>query len=125
MQTEGIPNEVRALLVQSAETAASLARLLPETAPASWGKIAYRDILSAVLHDWSENGTPELEEEDVRNLTSFVHLASDIASRSDLPDQDVTFEVVLKALLDDWVENWLGDVEEEGEVEDEEDLDDI
>lgn len=120
MQTDGIPNEVRAFLAHSAETAARLSRLLPATAPPAWQSIAYRHVLAAILRDWSENGTAELEEEDIQNLTSFVQLAASTATQPGLPDQDTTFEVILTALLNDWVDNWFEDLEVEDGDEDEE-----
>jgi hypothetical protein len=120
MQTDSIPNEVRVFLAQSAETAARLSQLLPAGAPSAWSRIAYRHLLTAILRDWSENGTSELEDEDIQNLTSFVHLAAQTASQP-LPDQEATFEVVLKSLLEDWVDNWFTDAGEEEEGE--EDLD--
>ena len=120
MQTNGIPNEVRAFLAHSAETAARLSRLLPATAPPSWQNIAYRHILAAILRDWSENGTTDLEEEDIHNLTTFVDLAASTATQPGLPDQETTFDVILKALLNDWVDNWFEDMAAEEGDEDEE-----
>ena len=122
-QMDDIPSDIKSFLSASVAAAARVAQSLPATGPQAWRATTYRLVLGAILRDWSENGTAELVDEDVQNLTSFVELASATASQPDLPDQDVTFEVILNGLLDDWVENWFGSAEED-EHEDEEEEED-
>jgi hypothetical protein len=122
MQIDRIPDETRALLVGSVAIANRVSQSLPTASPDAWRGSAYRLVLAAILRDWSENDTAELEEEDVTNLSAFVELASSTARQAGMADHDVTFEVVLEALLDDWVENWgesLADEEDEGDEDEE------
>lgn len=119
-QMDDVPSDIKTFLSASVAAAGRVAKSLPPTTPDAWRATTYRLVLGAILRDWSENGTAELVDEDVQNLTSFVELASATASQPDLPDQDVTFEVILNGLLDDWVENWFGSGEEEDREEEEE-----
>jgi hypothetical protein len=123
MQIDGIPDETRALLGGSVAIANRVSQSLSSASPDAWRRTTYRLVLAAILRDWSENDTDELEEEDVTNLSAFAELAASTARQAGMADHDVTFEVVLKALLDDWVENWgesLGEEEDEDEDEEEE-----
>ena len=122
MQIDGIPDETRALLAGSVAIANRVSQSLPATSSDAWRQITYRLVLTAILRDWSENDTTELEEEDVTNLSAFAELASSTARQAGMADHDATFEVVLKALLDDWVENWgesLGDEDDDDEDDEE------
>ena len=89
---------------------------LPIDAPQSWKPTAHQELIIAILRDWSKNGTEELVEEDVTNLSAFTRIAAGAGTSATGELRDATFVAVLRALLEDWVANWSG-----GDEDDEED----
>ena len=89
---------------------------LPIDAPQSWKPTAHQELIIAILRDWSKNGTEELVEEDVTNLSAFTRIAAGAGMSATGELRDATFVAVLRALLEDWVANWSG-----GDEDDEED----
>lgn len=120
MQTDGIPDDMKALVQSSVSVAERVARSLGAIRP-TWTPIAYRLVLTAILRDWSDNGTAHLVDEDITNLEALVDVAATTAEQAGSIDKDATFEIVLQGLLVDWVENWsdgaIDDDEEEEEPE--------
>ncbi|MBO0746682.1 MAG: hypothetical protein J2P43_16810 [Candidatus Dormibacteraeota bacterium] len=86
---------------------------LPIDAPATWNAVAHQELIIAILRDWSKNGTEELVEEDVTNLSGFTRIAAGAGMSAPAELHDSTFVAVLRALLEDWVANWSGGDEEE------------
>ena len=98
-------------VTQAMGTADEVISTLPEGSPPAWREIAYREMIGAVLRDWTANGTRELVEEDTSNLTGFLKVAVTAAGRAKPELTDTAFQGVLRGLLDDWVANWGGDGE--------------
>lgn len=88
---------------------------LPLDAPATWQPVAHQELIIAILRDWSKNGTEELVDEDVTNLSGFTRIAAGAGTSAPAELRDATFVAVLRALLEDWVANWSGSDEEEEE----------
>lgn len=86
---------------------------LPVEAPVNWNPVAHQELIVAILRDWSKNGTEELVEEDVTNLSGFTRIAAGAGMSAPAELRDATFSAVLRALLEDWVANWSGGDEEE------------
>jgi hypothetical protein len=94
---------------QAAQVAQDVARAaLPVEAPPSWNATAHQELIIAILRDWSKNGTEELVEEDVTNLSAFTRIAAGAGTSAPLELREATFVAVLRALLEDWVANWSG-----------------
>ena len=89
---------------------------LPMDAPPSWPALAHQELIIAILRDWSKNGTEELVDEDVTNLSGFTRIAAGAGMSAAVDLRDATFVAVLRALLEDWVANWSGG---DGDDEDE------
>jgi hypothetical protein len=89
---------------------------LPLDAPSSWNPTAHQELIIAILRDWSKNGTEELVEEDVHNLSGFTRIAAGAGISAPDELRDATFVAVLRTLLEDWVANWSGG---DGDDEDE------
>jgi hypothetical protein len=104
--------ESTAYLARTVTLAAEVTAALPAGSPTAWRRLAYRVILSAVLHDAVENETDGLDAQDVANLSRFIREAAAAASRAALEYRDDAFELVLQALLEDWVDNWNVDDED-------------
>jgi hypothetical protein len=103
-------------VTQALTTADEVVKTLPDSSPPGWRDIAYKEMIGAVLRDWTANGTKELVEEDTSNLTGFLRVAVSAAGRATPELTDAAFQGVLRGLLDDWVANWGGDGEpEEGD----------
>ena len=86
-----------------------------EVAPAEWRALAYELVLDGILQDWMENGTNDLEEDDIADLSDLLRISVDIALMHEGTLRDVTFRVVLKNAMLDWVRNWNdGDDEDDG-----------
>lgn len=103
---------------QATQVSQEVARTaLPLDAPPSWSTTAHQELIIAILRDWSKNGTEELVEEDVNNLSAFTRIAAGAGTSAPAELRDATFVAVLRALLEDWVANWSGG---DGEEEDEE-----
>lgn len=98
-------------VTQAMTTADEVLNTLPTGSPPAWRDIAYKEMIEAVLRDWTTNGTKELVEEDTSNLTGFLKVAVSAAGRAKPELTDVAFQGVLRGLLDDWVTNWGGDGE--------------
>lgn len=81
---------------------------LPVDALSTWRPIAHQELIIAILRDWSKNGTEELVDEDVSNLSGFTRIAAGAGTSAPVELRDATFEAVLRALLEDWVANWSG-----------------
>ena len=64
-------------------------------------------VLEIVLRDWRENeNTTGLEPADVKDLSSFVAMASALAG-SDLNGRGMpVYQATLKGVLEDWLANW-------------------
>lgn len=86
---------------------------LPLDAPSEWNPVAHQELIIAILRDWSKNGTEELVEEDVTNLSGFTRIAAGAGMSAPGELRDSTFVAVLRALLEDWVANWSGGDEDE------------
>lgn len=108
MQTDGIPDDMKALIRSSVSVAERVARTVG-TAHTTWTAVAYRLVLEAILRDWSDNATSQLVDEDISNLEALVGVAAETADQAGSIDRDATFEIVLRGLLTDWVENWGDD----------------
>jgi hypothetical protein len=119
MQTDGIPDDMKALVRSSVSVAERVARTVGGT-HATWTPVAYRLVLAAILRDWSDNGTSQLVDEDVTNLEALVAEAANAAEEGGSIDRDATFEIVLQGLLVDWVENWSDDAAAAAEDDDDE-----
>lgn len=80
---------------------------LPTSASAEVSAFTTETVLEVVLRDWRENeNTTGLEPADVRDLASFVAMASSLAG-SDLNGRGLPiFQATLKGLLEDWLYNW-------------------
>ena len=98
-------------VTQAMTTADEVLNTLPAGSPPTWRDIAYKEMIEAVLRDWTTNGTKELVDEDTSNLTGFLKVAVSAAGRAKPELTDVAFQGVLRGLLDDWVANWGGDGE--------------
>ncbi|MDR0360002.1 MAG: hypothetical protein LBJ87_11160 [bacterium] len=98
-------------VTQALTTADEVIGTLPAGSPPAWRDIAYKEMIGAVLRDWTANGTKELVDEDTSNLTGFLRVAVSAAGRAKPELTDAAFQVVLRGLLDDWVANWGGDGE--------------
>ncbi len=102
---------------QATQVAQEVARTaLPLDAAPSWNPTAHQELIIAILRDWSKNGTEELVEEDVTNLSAFTRIAAGAGTSAPAELRDSTFVAVLRTLLEDWVANWSGgdgDAEEE------------
>ncbi len=81
---------------------------LPIDVPATWKPLTHQELVMAILRDWSKNGTEELVEEDVTNLSGFTRIAAGAGMSAPAELHDATFVAVLRALLEDWVANWSG-----------------
>lgn len=88
---------------------------LPADAPPVWQPSAHQELIVAILRDWSKNGTEELVDEDVTNLTGFTRIAAGAGMSASFELRDATFVAVLRGLLEDWVANWSGGEDEEEE----------
>jgi hypothetical protein len=99
--------------------AGRVADALPPGSPATWRRLTYRTVLSAVVRDRVENDTGDLEDGDETSLTDFVRAAAEAASVAEQEHRDDAYEIVLQGLLQDWVDNWNeSDLEEEEDEED-------
>jgi hypothetical protein len=110
-------------LAEVVTAASEAAGALPEAAPSSWRRTAYRAVLAAILRDWAENGTATLDPDDAANVHGFVRDAAATALGVPEEHRDDTFEVVMTALLDDWILNWNTEDAFEEEDDEEEDPD--
>lgn len=116
-EEEGAFATMEGRVQQATQVAQQVTRsALPIDAPATWNPIAHQELIVAILRDWSKNGTEELVEEDVTNLSGFTRIAAGAGMSASTELHDATFVAVLRALLDDWVANWSG-----GEGDEEED----
>src|SRR5919197_1415442 len=69
-------------VTQAMTTADEVLNTLPADSPPTWRDIAYKEMIGAVLRDWTTNGTKELVEEDTSNLTGFLKVAVSAAGRA-------------------------------------------
>ena len=80
---------------------------LPSSASEAVKAFTMEVVLEVVLRDWRENENQDgLEPSDVRDLASFVAMASSLAG-SDLNGQGLpVYQATLRGLLEDWLYNW-------------------
>jgi hypothetical protein len=91
---------------------------VPAGSPASWRRVTFRTVLSAIVRDRVDNSTGDLEDGDVSSLSLFVRGAAAAAAQAPAEHRDDAYEVLLQALLEDWVDNWEGTDDEEEEDDD-------
>lgn len=80
---------------------------LPSSASSEVSAYTIETVLDVVLRDWRENeNTTGLEPADIKDLASFVAMASSLAG-SDLNGMGLpVYQATLKGLLEDWLFNW-------------------
>jgi hypothetical protein len=80
---------------------------LPSSASSEVSSFTTEVVLEVVLRDWRENeNTTGLEPADVKDLGSFVAMASALAG-SDLNGRGLpVYQATLRGLLEDWLYNW-------------------
>jgi hypothetical protein len=112
-----VPETDVSALQEATRAALKVAAAVPEVAPAEWKPAAYEIVLNGILSDWIENGTNDLTDGDVDDLTDLLRLSADTALMHEGALRDVTFRVVLTSAMLDWVKNW-----NDGDDLDEDDL---
>ena len=116
-EDQGAFDTMEARVQQATQVAREVSQAaLPIDAPDTWQPLAHKELIIAILRDWSKNGTEELVDEDVTNLSGFTRIAAGAGMSASAELRDATFVAVLRALLEDWVANWSGG---EGDEEDE------
>lgn len=101
-----VPDEDVEIVGRLANVAADVSQRMPISAPSSWGIVTYEHVLEALLKDWVENGTDDLDDEDAEDLTNIVRASVEIALAQDPAHQDVAYRTILRGWLLDWVQNW-------------------
>lgn len=101
-----VPDEDVKIVRRATGVAAQTVQLLPPDGPSGWVGIAYESVLQAILRDWVDNGTDELDDGDAEDLGQIVRASAEVALQQEPSLQDATFRTVLKGWLDDWVSNW-------------------
>jgi hypothetical protein len=110
-----VPEDDVAALQSATRASLKVAGAVPEVAPQEWRATAYELVLDGILQDWVENGTNEITDGDIEDLTDLLRVSTDTALMHEGALRDVTFRVTLKNALADWVKNW----NDEGDLDDE------
>ncbi len=101
-----VPDEDVKIIERATGIAGSVVASIPSGAPHGWVATAYEYVLEAIIRDWVEHGTDDLDSADADDLAELVRASADIALTQEPSLQDVTFRTVLRGWLGDWVRNW-------------------
>jgi hypothetical protein len=100
-----VPDEDVKIVERATGIAAQVVQSLPSGGPHGWVPTAYEAVLDAILRDWVENGTDDLDDDDADDMAQIVRASAEIALRQEPALQDVTFRTVVKQWMADWVAN--------------------
>ncbi|NLI00881.1 MAG: hypothetical protein GX446_15470 [Chthonomonadales bacterium] len=101
-----VPDEDVKIVRRATGVAAQAVQSLPSGGSSGWVVVAYESVLEAILRDWVENGTDDLDDGDAEDLGQIVRASAEVALLQEPSLQDATFRTVLKGWLGDWVANW-------------------
>lgn len=104
-----VPDEDVKIVERATGIAGYVVRAMPSGAPHGWVPAAYEAVLEAIINDWVEHGTDDLDDADAEDLAQILRACADIALTQEPSLQDATFRTVLKGWLADWVRNWGAD----------------
>ncbi len=101
-----VPPEDVQTVRRMANIAAHVTDAVPGDAPDGWLAVTYELVLEALMQEWVEHQTEDLDDQDAADLSDIVRAAAGIAMAQDPEHQDTAYRVILGGWLADWVQNW-------------------